>query len=156
MSDNPYQAPAEEPPEDKQESVKQQKLAFQLDLKTIIKHQKGVVACLCVYLLFLIGPFLSPSEGKLFSVFMLMVVAVMAAAYAFPLETLLFNRSVAILLTLLTLLPGVGLLILLTVAHQTTKFLRSKGIHAGLFGANLSDVEARPIAQSEELSSSFE
>lgn len=135
MSDNPYQAPAEEPP-----LVKPPRVWLREDFQVVVKLQKGVLATIVVYLLFIAGPFMSPPEGRLFSIFILAILGLIGTVYVYPLGTMFYTTSRAISFTVLMIIPGVGLFILLMIAVKTTMFLNSHGIKAGLLGVNLADI----------------
>jgi hypothetical protein len=52
-----------------------------------------------------------------------------------------YNIVVAVLFTIGTAIPWVGLLAMLAVNGRATKALRAGGVRVGLMGANLQDLE---------------
>jgi hypothetical protein len=68
------------------------------------------------------------------------VVAITAAVFIFMLAISLYNTGVGVLLGILTLIPLIGLLVLLVVNSKATKLLREHGLKVGLMGAKLPKV----------------
>lgn len=67
-----------------------------------------------------------------------LVVVVFVLTNLFSLARALHNTIAAVLLTLLGLIPLLGLLVFFVVSNTATKLLRQHGIEVGLLGADLS------------------
>ena len=63
--------------------------------------------------------------------------------FVFLLAIKVYSPVVGILFAILTLVPCVGLLMLLLINGKATRILKQNGIRVGLMGANLSEVKSR-------------
>ena len=64
------------------------------------------------------------------------------AVFVFMLSLAIYSTAVGILLGILTLIPLLGLLVLLMVNGKATTLLRQHGIRVGLMGADPSQIPA--------------
>jgi len=135
MEENPYQPPLEASAP--VVGAPQEKRA---DLKTVALYQKGLLVCILLYLLGVVGQFFIPPEASLLLALVVLVVVITATVFVFLLATKVYGTGVGILLGILTLIPCVGLIVLLIVNGKATSILRQNGIRVGLLGANLSDL----------------
>ena len=69
-------------------------------------------------------------------------VSVTAAVFVFMLALALYNTGAGVVLGILTLVPLVGLIVLLIINGKATNTLRHHGIHVGLMGARASEIPA--------------
>ena len=133
MSENPYQAPPLEPP------VVGVLSGTREDLRSVAVYQKGILVCILVYLIVIIGQFFVPA--------VLMIVLGLAGlgagltglVFVFLLSTKVYGAGVGILLAILTLVPLLGLIVLLSINGKATATLRQNGHRVGLLGADLSE-----------------
>lgn len=147
MSDNPYQAPVE---------VSQPVVGVlsgeRADLHRVAIFQKGLIYSIAVSLLAYIGLVVlaatadgSPMSIRLIAVLMAMVLFVAGCAgtaFVFLLSVKVNGIVWGLIMGLVSLVPCLGLLALLTVNEKGTKVLRANGIKVGLFGARMSDLPA--------------
>jgi hypothetical protein len=71
-----------------------------------------------------------------------LAVGITAAVFVFMLCLTVYNTTMGIILGILTLIPLIGLLVLLIVNGKATKLLQEHGIKVGLLGANASQIPA--------------
>ena len=110
------------------------------ELQSIASKQKGVLVCILIYLLGLIGMLLLPPELRVMVRIVFLVIAIVATVYVFMLAIQLYGKAVGILFGILSLIPLVGLVVLLVVNGKATGTLRLSGIRVGLLGADLNQV----------------
>ena len=134
MSDNPYQSPAVDTPIVGVLSGRRE------DLRSVAQYQKGILVCILIYLLAVIFQFAVPAEMQMFVVLGTLVVGLVGTVFVFLLAIKIYSTGVGILLGLLTLLPCIGLIVLLVVNGKATNILRQNGIRVGLMGARLSEI----------------
>ena len=104
-------------------------------IRVIAGRQKMLCVCLLAYIIAFILFFVSP--GGLTRVFGLIGFAASVAAMVcvFLLATKLYGTGLGIVLGILTLIPLVGVIILLIVNGKATGILRKHGVKVGLMGA---------------------
>lgn len=105
------------------------------DLKQIASYQKVILICILFYLGGVVGQFLIPLEMRMALALVVLVVMLVATVFVFLLATKLYGAVVGILLGILTLIPLIGLLVLLSVNGKATQTLKDNGISVGLLGA---------------------
>jgi hypothetical protein len=110
----------------------------QQDLYTVAIYQKVILLCILCYLVAAAVQFAVPEELRLFPLLGMIGVIVAATVFVFMLAIKLYETGVGIVLGILTLVPLVGLIILLVVNGKATSTLQQHGYHVGLLGANLS------------------
>jgi hypothetical protein len=111
------------------------------NLRSIAIGQKVIVLCILAYVVLVVMQFALPEGDRwVLGIFGLLVILT-ATVFVFMLAISLFGVAVGILLGILTLMPCIGLISLLIVNHRATRELREHGIHVGLLGARMSDLE---------------
>src|SRR5262249_41671399 len=129
------------------------------DLRTIAVRQKAIMYCILGYLLVGIAnvfvrasasPPSSPSSlpsvpavpALLSGILALLMVGatITAAVFVFMLAIALYDTGIGILLGILTLVPLVGLIVLLIINSKATNALRQYGIKVGLMGAKTDQI----------------
>lgn len=134
MNDNPYQSP----------SVPSQvvgvKSGTREDLRAVASYQKGILVCILVYLVAVICQFVLPPELAPVIGIGVLITGLVGTVFVFLLATKVYGTGVGILLGILTFIPCIGLIILLTVNGKATGILRQNGVRVGLLGANLSQI----------------
>jgi hypothetical protein len=143
VNENPYQSPmADLRPAIGVLSGKQE------DVRAVAVYQKGVLVCILVYLLGIVGRvmavFAASTPSASFGAALLFGLVVLAAGlgglvFVFLLSTKVYGVAIGVLLGLLTFLPCIGLLVLLIINGKATTILRNNGHRVGLLGASLSD-----------------
>lgn len=111
------------------------------DLRTIAGNQKGILICILVYLIAVAAQFAIPDEMRILLGIGVIVVGVVATVFVFRLATKLYSRQNGIVLTILTVIPIVGLIVLLVINGKATNILKQHGVHVGLLGARMSDLD---------------
>jgi len=135
MSDNPYQSPLAEQPQ-----VVGVKSGTREDLKAVAQYQKGIIVCILIYLIAVICQFAIPPEVRLLLALGVLALGVVGTVFVFLLAMKVYSTGVGILLGILTLIPCVGLVVLLIVNARATGILKQNGIKVGLLGASLSQL----------------
>jgi hypothetical protein len=123
------------------------------DLRTIAVRQKAIMFCILAYFVVAIAniavmasspppPAVRIVPALLSGLLALLTlgVAITAAVFVFMLALALYDTGVGILLGILTLIPVVGLIVLLIINSKATNALRQHGIKVGLMGARTSQI----------------
>jgi hypothetical protein len=113
-----------------------------MDLRTIAIRQKAIMYCILAYLLLIVGQFLVPEQLRIIPALAALAVSVTAAVFVFMLALSLYNTGAGIVLGILTLIPLVGLIVLLIINNKATQTLRYHGIRVGLMGADAKQIPA--------------
>jgi hypothetical protein len=117
------------------------------DLRTVAWAQKIIILCILgnlgtAPLRFALGSL--PPELQSLSVLGLVVyylaVCLTATACVFMMAVKVYGTGAGVVLGLLTLIPAVGLIVLLIVNAKATTIIKQNGIRVGLLGANMSDL----------------
>ena len=119
MTSNPYEAPKEKSEITGDETSEQ--------VIRVGKQQRAIMWLILAAIL----TFLVPLAGLITGIIMIVFVYRFASAMKWP---------VAWLWAILSFLPLINLLILVTLNGRATKLLRANGIRVGLMGANKSDM----------------
>lgn len=137
MSDNPYQSPEASSSPARAVGVRS---GSREDVRAVALYQKGIVVCILAYLVCL-GLALAGFAILQNVVPWVALVAVLVGAVLVVLLAIrVYGVGLGIVLGLLTLVPLLGLLILLMVNGKATRVLRDNGARVGLFGADLSTI----------------
>ena len=134
MNENPYQSPSDESP------IVGVKSGSREDLRSVAKYQKGILVCILVYLIAVIGQFAIPAEFRPIIALGVLAVGLAGTVFVFLLAIKVYSTGVGVLMAILTLVPCVGLIMLLVVNGKATAILKQNGIKVGLLGANLSQI----------------
>ena len=133
MEDNPYAPPKAT---DLAVGVKSGKRA---DLKTVALAQKSIIVCILLNFGAIAAQFLLPPEMAIFLAAGLVILFLVQLVSVVILATKVFNTLTGIIYGIGTIIPCIGLLVLLIVNNKATEILRRNGHHVGLFGANLAE-----------------
>jgi hypothetical protein len=146
VNENPYQAPmADLRPAVGVLSGKRE------DVRAVAVYQKGMLVCILVYLLAIVGrvmaAFVITTPSAALGAAIVCGLAVLAAGlgglvFVFLLSTKVYGVAIGILLGLLTFLPCIGLLVLLIINGKATNVLRQNGHRVGLLGASLPEFDS--------------
>lgn len=112
------------------------------DLQAIANYQKAVLFCILISIGATAAFFSVPTELRLVLLIVVLAVSVVSTVFVFKLAIQIYSEAVGITLGVLTLVPLVGMLVLLIVNQKATGILNRHGIRVGLMGANTSDVES--------------
>jgi hypothetical protein len=115
-----------------------------VDLRTIAMRQKAIMFCILGYLALVVLQFVVPPEVRLVLALLAFGVSVTGAVFVFMLALSLYNTATGIILGILTLIPLVGLIVLLVINGKATNILRQHGIQVGLLGAKSDQIPGGP------------
>jgi hypothetical protein len=133
MSENPYQSPMADV------QVVGVKSGKQEDVRAVAVYQKGILICILIQVLAYIGQFAVPPEIRLIVALVALAASLVGLVFVVLLSTKVYSTGVGILLAILTVVPCLGLLVLLIVNGKATTILRQNGHKVGLLGARLSE-----------------
>jgi hypothetical protein len=134
MEDNPYAAPQTYTP------VVGVLSGSREDLRSVAKYQKGIILCILVYLLGFIAVVALPEGvGSVLGVGVL-IVGIAATVFVFLLAIKVYGTGAGVGLGILTLIPLLGLVILLLINGKATRILKANGIKVGFLGANWKEI----------------
>lgn len=116
-------------------------------LRQVARAQKGIIFCI-------LGQFaLIPLNIALQSMqpdsalvpalvlgLVYLAVAITATVFMFMLALKVFSTGVGVVLGILTLIPCIGLIVLLVINQKATSILTNAGVRVGLLGANSDDL----------------
>ncbi len=134
MSDNVYQPPAGE------SHIVGVKRHSREDLRSVAQYQKGILVCILIYFIAVIGRFTIPAELRLIILPGIVLAGLMGTVFVFMLAIKIYSTGGGVLLGILTLVPVLGLIVLLLVNGKATGILQENGIKVGLLGATLSQI----------------
>ena len=140
MSDNPFQAPMTE----EFAPAVGVRSGQHRDVRSVAVYQKGILVCLLLYLLALVGQFVVAVVPVLVFVLLPGIFCVWLAGFVFVilLAMKVYSPGLGAFLGILTLVPLLNLLILLMVNGKATSILRANGHRVGLMGAKLAEIPA--------------
>ena len=110
------------------------------DLRTIAKHQKGILVCILIQMLIFGLQFAAPPQLRPLVGLAFLVASLAGTVFVFMLAMKVYSTGMGICFGILTIVPCVGLIMLLVVNSKATEVLKKNGIKVGLLGANLSDI----------------
>lgn len=132
FDDNPYRAPmSDEPVAVGVLSGRQE------DVQSVALYQRGVMVCILLYLLAVGAQIVTPADFRVFLAIGALLVVLSGAVFVFLLAIKVYGAGLGVLLGLLTLIPCLGLIVLLVVNSKATKVLRQNGYTVGLLGGRL-------------------
>lgn len=131
MDDNPYRAPLSEGAALGVLSGRQE------DVRSVALYQKGILVCILLYLLAVVGHYFIPPEFWIFIRLGILLLGLAGTVFVFLLATKVYGVGLGILFGLLTLIPCFGLLMLLVINGKATNVLRQNGYRVGLLGAKI-------------------
>jgi hypothetical protein len=134
MEENPYAAPQTYTP------VVGVLSGSREDLRSVAKSQKGILVCILIYIIAVVVRFFLPEDLALILALGVLVVGIVAMVFVFQLAIKVYGTGAGILLGILTLIPIIGLLVLLIINGKATRILKANGIKVGLLGANVEEI----------------
>ena len=110
------------------------------DLREVAIRQKVILMCVLVYLLAIALQFVVPHERRAIPAIASLGAGVIGAVFVFLLAVKLYGTGTGAALGILTVIPLIGLIMLLVVNAKATNVLKGHGISVGLLGASTADV----------------
>jgi hypothetical protein len=128
------------------------------DLRAIAAYHKVLILWLVAQLLIwvgYVGAILTElardnGEAAVLLLWFTALIGLVAAVFVVLLEAKLSGPVLGVFLGLLTVVPCLGLVILLVVSVRATGALRENGVRVGLFGARVRDIDELPEGRDEE------
>jgi hypothetical protein len=108
------------------------------DLKTVAVAQKSIIICILLYFGVIVARFFVPYQYNLYLLICILVLGLVSTVSVFLLAMKVYSPIQGVLVGVLTMVPCLGLLMLLLVNQRATKILRDNGHPVGLLGADLS------------------
>src|SRR5262249_6099838 len=108
------------------------------DLKSVAQYQKVILICILVYILAAFGQVAVPDTLRLFLLLGMIAVSIVATVFVFMLSVKIFETATGVIFAILTLIPCVGLIMLLIINGKATSTLKANGYNVGFLGADLS------------------
>jgi hypothetical protein len=112
-------------------------------LRAIAIRQKVLIFCILGYVGLVIAQFFVPEDVRIFLAIPGGVVVLASTVFVFLLAVETYGVGMGILFGFLTLIPCVGLIMLLVVNQQATSMMQRNGVRVGLLGANMADIPDR-------------
>lgn len=109
-------------------------------LRAIAFNQKAIILCIVVYLCLIPVQFVIPEESRIYLALALIPLGITATVFVFLLATKVYSTGMGVLLGILTLIPCVGLIVLLIINAKATGTLQRHGVRVGFLGASSSDI----------------
>ena len=134
--ENPYRAPfvADEPEAVGVRGGKRE------NLRNVAKYQKGIIICILIYFVMVFSQIAIPEELRIVVALGVLAVGVTSMVFVFLLAVNVYSTAVGVFLGILTLVPCIGLIVLLIINSKATGILRKNRIHVGFLGADLSKI----------------
>ena len=131
MDENPYRAPLSD-------GAAVGVLSGRIeDVRSVAVYQKGILTCILLYLCAVLGQFLVPEQLRIVLGLGVLLIGLAGTVFTFLLSMKVYGVGLGIVLGILTLIPCVGLVVLLIVNGKATDVLRKNGYRVGLLGARL-------------------
>jgi hypothetical protein len=111
------------------------------DLRNLATYQKVILVCILAYIVLVILNFVLPTSLQLVVGLVGLCLSLAATVCVFLLATKVYSTGLGILLAILTLIPLIGLVVLLIINGKATSILRAHDIPVGLLGADLSKLQ---------------
>lgn len=144
-SENPYQAPAT----DLSAPAVGVLSGRREDLRSIAIYQRGLIACIGMYLVTLILLVAIPAIGgeampailSMVVTGVMIVTGIVGAVFVILLAMKTDGIIFGLILGVATIFPCLGLIILASINGRATRTLKRNGISVGFFGARMSDFD---------------
>ncbi len=134
MTENPFRSPAIN------EGIIGINSGSREDLRSVAKYQRGIMLCILGYFVAVICQFALPPSLRLVLAVGVLILGIAGTVFVFMLAMKVYSTAQGVLLGILTLVPCVGLVVLLMVNGKATKVLRQNGVKVGILGADPSTV----------------
>jgi len=107
------------------------------DLRSVAFSQKGIMVCILLYFVAFGIMMVTPAPMRFFLSLGVLIDGLIGMIFVLLLATRVYGTAVGIVLGVLTLVPCLGLLVLLAINDRATKLLKKNGKRVGLLGADL-------------------
>lgn len=107
-------------------------------IRHVAGYQRSVLLCILLQICIAVLKFSLLKEQPYVALGLFIPVAILGLLFVDKLATILFGRQKAIAMSILVLIPLVGLVVMLIINGKATKILQAAGIPVGLMGADLS------------------
>jgi len=105
------------------------------DLAEIARRQKGVLACIAAYLVAVVLQFVLPDSLAVLAGVIGFLAWIGGVVFVGLLGSTLYGTTTGVILAIATLIPIVGLVILIVVNVKATGILKEHGVAVGFLGA---------------------
>jgi hypothetical protein len=110
------------------------------ELRAIAGYQKGIIFCILAQLCVYGALFAIPEDMRLWGALALLPVGIAATVFVFLLATKVYGSTAGVIYAIMTLIPCIGLIMLLVINGKATTIMKEHGIRVGLLGARSSDL----------------
>ena len=110
------------------------------ELYAIARFQRAIIYCILFLLIDYGVAMVMPQEVRLFMAIPHLIIAVVAAVCVFRLSLQVYSTGPGILLALGTLIPCLGLLVLVVINSKATATLHEYGVAVGFLGVGGSEM----------------
>jgi hypothetical protein len=97
--------------------------------------------CILVYLLGMVG-FMTMHALIAPFAYLFLPIPLLMAAFVLLMAIKLYDKGVGIVLGILTIIPRIGLIVMLIVNGKATRTLKEYGLTVGLFGADMKQLDS--------------
>ena len=111
------------------------------DLRNVATYQRIILVCILAYIILVILNFALPTTLQLVIGIVAIGLSLTATICVFLLATKVYSTGLGVLLAILTLIPIIGLIVLLIINGKATSVLRAHDIPVGFLGADLSKLQ---------------
>jgi hypothetical protein len=111
------------------------------DLRNVATYQRMILVCILAYIILVILNFVLPTSLQLVIWIVAIGLSLTATVCVFLLATKVYSTGLGVLLAILTLVPIIGLIVLLIINGKATSVLRAHDIPVGFLGADLSKLQ---------------
>jgi hypothetical protein len=112
------------------------------DFRSVASKQRGLMICILGYIVISLIYFVARPDLRSFLSSIALCVVLAGTVYVFVLATALYNTGTGILLGILSLMPILGLIVLLILQSKANRLLKANGIRIGLMGADMDQVRS--------------
>jgi hypothetical protein len=117
------------------------------ELRSIAGTQKALLVCLLFYLCGLVACAVMGKSFPAIAGLGFMFAALLASVSVFILAIKLYGTGLGVVLGILTLIPCIGLVMLVIVNGKATTILKQHGLKVGLLGADLAAIDSLPTEE---------
>jgi hypothetical protein len=104
----------------------------------VATYQKVILICILAYLAAVVARLALPEGLQLLTGLGVIAVGIVATVFVFMLAIKIYNVGLGVAFGILTLIPCIGLIVLLVINQKATSVLKAHGYRVGLLGADLS------------------
>jgi hypothetical protein len=109
-------------------------------LRGIAGSQKGIIVCILISLCLVPAFAIMPEGSQMFLLIVLVPVNIAATVFVFLLATKVYSPAMGVFCGILTLVPCIGLGVLIMINQKAVGILKQNGVRVGFLGANASEI----------------